>query len=81
MAYTQMYCLLSVSSLILGLVLCAGRPQRTTGAYWSCFYLGDPPMDKRMFYVSRIFRCWLIAGLLLCAPIGFAQEVLELKPR
>ncbi len=37
-------------------------------------------MDKRMFYVPCIFRCWLITGLLLFAPIGFAQQVLELKP-
>lgn len=30
-------------------------------------------MDKHMFYIPRIFPCWLIAGLLLFAPIGFAQ--------
>lgn len=36
-------------------------------------------MDKRMFYVHRIFGCWLIAGLVSFPPIGFAQ-VFEQKP-
>lgn len=35
-------------------------------------------MNKRILGVPIL--CWLIAGLLWFAPIGFAQEVSELKP-
>lgn len=35
-------------------------------------------MEKRMFRIPIMFRCGLTAGLLLFAPIGFAQQVPEL---
>lgn len=37
-------------------------------------------MNKRIFYVPVRFRCRLIAGLVLFAPIAFAQQVSERRP-